>query len=94
MDLKKLYWWPNIKAKIATYVGKCLTCAKVNLEYQNPLGLLKQPDIPKCNWEWITMVFITKMPKTTCGLDTIWVIIDRLTKFVHLLPIKETDKME
>ncbi|GJZ16246.1 putative reverse transcriptase domain-containing protein [Tanacetum coccineum] len=46
-DLKKLYWWPNMKAKIATYVSKCLTCAKVNAEYQKPSGLLVQPDIPK-----------------------------------------------
>ncbi|GKA04560.1 putative reverse transcriptase domain-containing protein [Tanacetum coccineum] len=44
-DLKKLYWWPNIKAEIATYVSKCLTCAKVKVEYQKPSGLLVQPDI-------------------------------------------------
>ncbi|GKD41219.1 putative reverse transcriptase domain-containing protein, partial [Tanacetum coccineum] len=45
-DLKKLYWWPNMKAKIATYVSKCLTCAKVKIEYQKPSGLLVQPEIP------------------------------------------------
>ncbi|GJU12932.1 putative reverse transcriptase domain-containing protein [Tanacetum coccineum] len=45
-DLKKLYWWPNMKAKIATYVSKCLTCAKVKAEYQKPSGLLVQPVIP------------------------------------------------
>ncbi|GJY81194.1 putative reverse transcriptase domain-containing protein, partial [Tanacetum coccineum] len=45
-DLKKLYWWPNMKAEIATYVSKCLTCAKVKIEYQNPSGLLVQPEIP------------------------------------------------
>ncbi|GKA98570.1 putative reverse transcriptase domain-containing protein, partial [Tanacetum coccineum] len=45
-DLKKLYWWPNMKAKIATYVSKCLTCAKVRVEYQKPSGLLVQPEIP------------------------------------------------
>ncbi|GJS64498.1 putative reverse transcriptase domain-containing protein [Tanacetum coccineum] len=39
-DLKKLYWWPNMKAEIATYVGKCLTCAKVKVEHQKPSGLL------------------------------------------------------
>ncbi|GJT14899.1 putative reverse transcriptase domain-containing protein [Tanacetum coccineum] len=44
-DLKKLYWWPNMKAKIATYVSKCLTCAKVKIEYQKPSGLLVQPEI-------------------------------------------------
>nr|GFB91032.1 putative reverse transcriptase domain-containing protein [Tanacetum cinerariifolium] len=45
-DLKKLYWWPNMKADIATYVRKCLTCAKVKAEHQGPSGLLQQPKIP------------------------------------------------
>ncbi|GJT77171.1 putative reverse transcriptase domain-containing protein [Tanacetum coccineum] len=45
-DLRKLYWWPNIKADIATYVSKCLTCAKVKAEHQKPSGLLQQPEIP------------------------------------------------
>nr|GEY25530.1 putative reverse transcriptase domain-containing protein [Tanacetum cinerariifolium] len=56
-DLKKLYWWPNIKAEIATYVNKCLTCAKVNIEYQKPSGLLVQPEIPQWKWENINMDF-------------------------------------
>ncbi|GJZ58887.1 putative reverse transcriptase domain-containing protein [Tanacetum coccineum] len=46
-DLKMLYWWPNMKADIATYVSKCLTCAKVKAEHQRPSGLLVQPDIPE-----------------------------------------------
>ncbi|GKE79341.1 putative reverse transcriptase domain-containing protein [Tanacetum coccineum] len=46
-DLKKLYWWPNMKADIATYVSKCLTCAKVKAEHQKPSGLLQQPEIPE-----------------------------------------------
>ena len=94
LDLKKLYWWQNMKAEIATYVSKCLTCAKVKVEYQKPSGLLQQPEIPEWKWERITMDFITKLPKTTSGLDTIWVIVDRLTKSAHFLPIKETDKLE
>ncbi|KAI3750191.1 hypothetical protein L2E82_20820 [Cichorium intybus] len=94
LDLKKLYWWPNMKAEIATYVGKFLTCAKVKVEYQKPSGLLVQPAIPEWKWERITMDFITKLPKTTGGLDTIWVIVDRLTKSAHFLPIKETDRMD
>ncbi|GJY06031.1 putative reverse transcriptase domain-containing protein [Tanacetum coccineum] len=62
-DLKKLYWWPNMKAEIATY-------------------------------ENITMDFVTKLPKRASGQDTIWVIVDRLTKSAHFLPMKETDSME
>ncbi|GJT37866.1 putative reverse transcriptase domain-containing protein [Tanacetum coccineum] len=46
-DMKKLYWWPNMKANIATYVSKCLTCAKVKAEHQRPSGLLVQPEIPE-----------------------------------------------
>ncbi|GJW12723.1 putative reverse transcriptase domain-containing protein [Tanacetum coccineum] len=90
-DLKKLYWWPNMKAEIATYVRKCMTCAKVKAEYQKPSGLLVQPKIPKWKWENITMDFVTKLPKTASGQDMIWVIVDRLTKSAHFLPAKEND---
>ncbi|GJU40246.1 putative reverse transcriptase domain-containing protein [Tanacetum coccineum] len=90
-DLKKLYWWPNI---IAEYVGKCLTCSRVKAECQKPSGLLVQPEIPMWKWERITMDFITKLPKTSNGHDTIWVIVDRLTKSAHFIPTRETDSME
>ncbi|KAD2394276.1 hypothetical protein E3N88_41253 [Mikania micrantha] len=93
-DLKVLYWWSHMKADIATYVGKCLTCAKVKIEYQKPSGLLTQPEIPMWKWEQISMDFITKLPRTPSGCDTIWVIVDRLTKSAHFLAIKENDKME
>ncbi|GJZ86681.1 reverse transcriptase domain-containing protein [Tanacetum coccineum] len=75
-DMKKLYWWPNMKANIATYVSKCLTCAKVKVEHQRPSGLLVQPEIPEWKWDNITMDFVTKLPKTSQGYDTIWVIVD------------------
>ncbi|GKA07150.1 putative reverse transcriptase domain-containing protein [Tanacetum coccineum] len=93
-DLKKLYWWPNMKAEIATYISKCLTCAKFKAEYQKPSGLLVQLVIPVWKWENITIDFVTKLPKTSTGHDTIWVIVDRLTKSAHFLPMKENDSME
>ncbi|GJT55362.1 putative reverse transcriptase domain-containing protein [Tanacetum coccineum] len=93
-DLKKLYWWPNMKADIATYVSKCLTCAKVKAEHQRPSGLLQQPEIPEWKWEHITMDFVTGLPRTSSGYDSIWVIVDRLTKSAHFLPMKKTDSME
>ncbi|GJY04770.1 putative reverse transcriptase domain-containing protein [Tanacetum coccineum] len=93
-DMKKLYWWPNMKADIATYISKCLTCAKVKAEHQRPSGLLVQPDIPQWKWDNIAMDFVTKLPKSSQGYDTIWVIVDRLTKSAIFVPMKETDPME
>ncbi|GJU43901.1 putative reverse transcriptase domain-containing protein [Tanacetum coccineum] len=93
-DLKKLYWWPNMKVKIATYVNKCLTCSRVKAECQKPSGLLVQPVIPVWKWENIIMDFITKLPKMSSSQDTIWVILDRLTNSTLFLPMKETDSIE
>ncbi|GJS17939.1 putative reverse transcriptase domain-containing protein [Tanacetum coccineum] len=93
-DLKKLYWWPNMKAIIAEYVSKCLTCSRVKAECQKPSGLLVQLEIPMWKWERITMDFVTKLPKTSTGHDAIWVIVDRLTKSAHFIPIRATDGME
>ncbi|GJQ93277.1 putative reverse transcriptase domain-containing protein [Tanacetum coccineum] len=93
-DMKKLYWWPNMKADIATYVSKCLTCARVKAEHQRPLGLLVQPSIPEWKWDNITMDFITKLPKSSQGFDTIWVIVDQLIKSAHFLPIRENDPLD
>nr|GEW96080.1 putative reverse transcriptase domain-containing protein [Tanacetum cinerariifolium] len=93
-DMKKLYWWPNMKAGIATYVSKYLTCLKVKAKHQTPSYLLVQPEIPQWKWDNIIMDFITKLPKTSSGYDTIWVIVDRLTKSAHFLPMKENDTLE
>ncbi|GJV75762.1 putative reverse transcriptase domain-containing protein [Tanacetum coccineum] len=84
----------DLKADIATYVSKCLTCAKVKVEHQRPSGLLQQPEIPEWKWERITMDFVTGLPRTSSGYDSIWVIVDRLTKSAHFLPMKKTDSME
>ncbi|GJV71507.1 putative reverse transcriptase domain-containing protein [Tanacetum coccineum] len=93
-DSKLLYWWPNMKAGIAPYVSKCLTCVKVKVEHQKPYGLLQQPEIPVWKWERITMDFISGLPRTPSEYDTIWVIVDRLTKSAHFLPMKKMDSME
>nr|GEX49061.1 putative reverse transcriptase domain-containing protein [Tanacetum cinerariifolium] len=90
-DLKKLYWWLNMKVEIATYVSKCLTCAKVKAEHQKPSGLLQRPKILEWKWEKITMDFVLGLPRTSSGYDSIWVIVDRLTKSAYFLPMKKTD---
>ncbi|GKB75555.1 putative reverse transcriptase domain-containing protein [Tanacetum coccineum] len=66
-DLKLLYWWPNMKADIATYVSKCLTCAKVKAEHQKSSGLLQQPEISVWKWERITMDFVSGFPRKPSG---------------------------
>ncbi|GJX76252.1 putative reverse transcriptase domain-containing protein [Tanacetum coccineum] len=81
--LKLLYWWPNMKADIATYVSKCQTCAKVKAEHQKLSGLLQQLEIP-----------VKAEHQKLSGYDTTWVIVDRLTKSAHFLPMKKTDSME
>ncbi|GJY59040.1 putative reverse transcriptase domain-containing protein [Tanacetum coccineum] len=73
---------------------KCLTCLKVKAEHQRPSGLLQQPELPIWKWEGIAMDFVTKLFRTSSGLDTIWVIVDRLTKSTHFLPMREDYKME
>ncbi|GKF94051.1 putative reverse transcriptase domain-containing protein [Tanacetum coccineum] len=78
-----------MKRDIATYVSKCLTCSKVKAEHQRPSGLLQQPEITEWKWDKITMDFITKLPRSKSGHDTIWVIVDRLTMLAHFLAIRE-----
>ncbi|GJV05982.1 putative reverse transcriptase domain-containing protein [Tanacetum coccineum] len=93
-DVKKLYWWPNMKANIAIYVSKYLTCARVKAKHQKPSGLLVQPAILEWKWDNIMMDFITKLPKLSQGFDTIWVIVDRFTKSTYFLPIRENDPLD
>ncbi|KAM0017120.1 putative nucleotidyltransferase, Ribonuclease H [Helianthus debilis subsp. tardiflorus] len=93
-DLRKNFWWIGMKKDIAAYVSKCLTCSQVKAEHQKPSGLLQQLEMPVWKRELITMDFVTKLPKTRKGNDTIWVIIDRLTKSAHFLPMKETFSMD
>nr|GEX16652.1 retrotransposon protein, putative, Ty3-gypsy subclass [Tanacetum cinerariifolium] len=93
-DLRDLYWWPGMKRDIAEYVSRCLTCSKVKAEHQKPSRLLQQPEIPEWKWEKITMDLVIKFPRSSSGYDAIWVIVDRLIKSAHFLPIREDYKTE
>nr|GEV00656.1 putative reverse transcriptase domain-containing protein [Tanacetum cinerariifolium] len=77
-----------------SYKSKCLTYAKVKAEHHKLSGLLQQPEILVWKWERITIDFVSGLPRTPSGYDTIWVIVDRLTKSAHFLPMKKTDNME
>nr|GFB88202.1 reverse transcriptase domain-containing protein [Tanacetum cinerariifolium] len=74
--------------------SKCLTCVKVKTESQKPSGLLVQHKIPEWEWDNITMDVVTKLPKLSQGYDTIWVVVNRLTKSTIITPIRETDPMD
>ncbi|GJW15135.1 putative reverse transcriptase domain-containing protein [Tanacetum coccineum] len=93
-DLRDMYWWPGMKRDIAMFVSKCLTCLKVKAEHQRPSGLLQQPEIPEWKWDNITMDSITKLPSSKSGHDTIWVIVDILTKSAHFLATREDYSIE
>ncbi|WVZ51477.1 hypothetical protein U9M48_002622 [Paspalum notatum var. saurae] len=89
-DLKKLFWWRRMKRDIAAFVAQCDTCNRIKAERQRPASLLKPLDIPMWKWEKITMDFIVGFPRTPKGNDSIWVIVDRLTKSAHFIPVKAT----
>ena len=83
-----------MKRDVAWYVERCLTCRKVKAEHQRPHGKMQPLDIPVWKWEDITMDFITKLPRTARGVDSIWVVVDRLTKSAHFIPIQESISAE
>nr|GFB86196.1 DNA/RNA polymerase superfamily protein [Tanacetum cinerariifolium] len=88
-DLKQYFWWSGIKRDVATFVSKCLICQQVKIEHQWASGLLQQLDIPVRKWGEISMDFVTGLPQTQRRHDAIWVVVDRLTKSAHFLPIRK-----
>ena len=92
--LKEHYWWNGMKKEIASFVSKCLTCQQVKAEYQKPAGKIQLLPIPVWKWEKITMDFVTGLPRTQRQHDAIWVIVDRLTKSAHFLPVNVEDSLE
>jgi hypothetical protein len=89
-DLKTHYWWYGMKRDIAEYVSLCDTCQRVKAEHQRPAELLQPLKIPEWKWEEVGMDFIVGLPRTQAGYDSIWVIVDRLTKVAHFILIKMT----
>jgi hypothetical protein len=89
-DLKQRYWWYSMKRDVAAHVALCDTCHQVKAEHQRPAGLLQRLKVPEWKWEEIGMDFIVGLPRTRDGYDSIWVIVDRLTKVVHFIPVKTT----
>jgi hypothetical protein len=86
-DLKKNFWWMRIKREIAKYVSKCDTCQRLKVDHLRPARNLQPLSIPEWKWENICMDFIMGLPRTSRGYNSIWVIMDRLTKSVNFILI-------
>ena len=79
-----------MKKDIAGYVADCDVCQRVKAEHQKPAGLLQPLPIPEWKWDKLGMDFITGLPRTRSGYDSIWVVVDRLTKVAHFIPVNTT----
>nr|GEV62328.1 DNA/RNA polymerases superfamily protein [Tanacetum cinerariifolium] len=88
-DLKQHFWWSGMKRDVATFVSRCLVCQQVKIEHQRASGLLQPLDIHVWKWDEISMDFVTGLPQTQRRHDAIWVVVDRLTKVAHFLPIRK-----
>jgi hypothetical protein len=91
-DFKQKYWWYGLKRDVAAHVAKCDVCQRVKAEHQIPAELLHPLKKPEWKWEEIGMDFIVGLPRTPAGYDSIWVIVDRLTKVAHFILVKTTYK--
>jgi hypothetical protein len=81
-----------MKTEVVEYLARCLECQQVKVEHHHPTGLLQPIPIPEWKWEVINMDFITGLPKTKKQNDSIMVVVDKLTKVAHFIPVKSTHK--
>jgi hypothetical protein len=93
-DLRSLYWWTRMKREIARYISECDTCQRIKASHLKVAGPLQPLPIPSWKWEDICMDFIVELPNTSRHHDSIWVIVDRLTKAAHFLPVHTTHRTE
>jgi len=89
-DLREVYWWNGMEKGIDEFVAKCLNYQQVKVEHQRPGGMAQNIDILEWKLEMINMDFITGSSWCRTQHDYIWVIMDRMTKLAHFLPIKTT----
>jgi hypothetical protein len=87
-DLRQQFWWIRMKCEVARYVSECHTYRKVKADYMKPGGLLQPLSIPYWKWDDISMDCIVGLPMMAHKFDSIWVIMDRLSKSTHFIPIR------
>ena len=93
-DLKQHFWWSRMKRDTVEFVAKCPNCHQVMYEHQSPGGTLQRMPIPEWKWEKIAMDYVVGLQKTMGKYDSIWVIVDRLTKSAHFIQVKVTYNVE
>ena len=94
-DLKESFWWNGMQADVADFVdAQCLVCQKTKIEHQRSGGTLQPLDVPQWKWDSISMDFVTHLSRSTKGHDSVWVIVDRLTKCAHFLPMNQKWSMD
>jgi hypothetical protein len=93
-DLRQQFWWMRMKRETACYISECDTCRKVKTDYMKPGGLLQPLNISEWKWDDISMDFIVGLPMTTRKFDSIWVIMDQLSKSAHFIPINTKYRVE
>jgi hypothetical protein len=93
-DMKKQFWWKNMKANIVGHVARCDICNRIKSEHQRLARLLNPLDVPMWKWESISMDFIVGLPRTPKCHDSIWVIVDRLTKVAHFIAVRNDYRVE
>ena len=93
-DVKGSYWWNNMKWDIARFMEQCSTSQQVKAKHQRLARMLKPLLIPKWKWDEVTIDFILGLPKAPTRENSIWVVVDRLTKSVHFIPVKVKDPMD
>jgi hypothetical protein len=86
-DLKNNFWWTRMKREIVKYVVGCDICRRIKTDHLRRAGNLQPLSIPEWKWEDTCMDFIVGLPRTSRGYDSIWVIVDRLTKSAHFIPV-------
>jgi hypothetical protein len=89
---KKLFYWPRLKSDIVDYLANCLECKQVKTEHQHLAGFFQPLPIPEWKWETISMDFITGFPKSTKQNDVIMIVVEKLSKVAHFIPVKSTCK--
>ena len=84
---RKDYFWPSLKTDVVVDKSHCMEFQRVKVEHRHPAGLLQPLPISEWKWEVVTIDFITKLPMTSKHHDSIMIVVDKLTKDAHFVPV-------